>query len=194
MAGARQPNQQAATATTNQQQQTGFQQQQTVRITRPFMQTGQPRVGIQFGGRLGGPIQPGQQNMAGILRGFQPGLGFPAAGQQVRFQQQQHQQNIRPGVPHRHQRAGASTVIVNASNSDPIFIGPRPPVDLPLFTVDPYLPCPSRHFDLRNRSPINRRRDVNDTVGTAVSPVSFRFNQTFLIQAKFWDRSHKFIG
>ncbi len=38
-----------------------------------------------------------------------------------------------------------------AGVGDPaIFVGPRPPADLPLFTVDPFLPCPSRHFDPRN--------------------------------------------
>ncbi len=30
-----------------------------------------------------------------------------------------------------------------------VFIGSRPPSELPLFTTDPFLPCPSRHFDIR---------------------------------------------
>ncbi|VDP15880.1 unnamed protein product [Soboliphyme baturini] len=58
----------------------------------------------------------------------------------------------------------AGTSINSPSNQEVILLSPHQAQQLPLFMVDPFLPCPSRHFDQRNRRISRPYRETETTV------------------------------
>ncbi len=139
-------------------------------VPRPGTGTGRGAVARMT--RLRFPIAAGEARGAGRARGYDG-----RAGTSPTRARSGAAPAAMPGAgagPFYRQSAGAQPVGMPMGMSmgmqmPQIFVGPRPPSELPLFTLDPYLACASRHFDPRRRRAQQQRNRSAATTGASTA-------------------------